>query len=605
MISRRIVLLCIIFQLWLSCRAINWNTEIFPMATMMTSLGNLIQPKPYNIQKSINHAKELYQNNEIDMDNADKLAVMIVFNYPLSIKGTHPRIGSLVCALNKIYQNIAPETPIDIYVWFNSTSIPFIPKWFLKTFPLLRIMPIDIDSWQLHEDEFSPFPQWTYGSTYSLNYHLMGHWRLTFAFDFIKHMNYQYMLQIDDDTFIIENINYNIVQKFSQNNLAYVYRNRLLQEEHVAVLGLAEIVKFWMVTRNYLHPQGPLYSHFRTNTLNNIENIDNIHSASWDRHIVGASFMLFDVDFWYCTAVQDFLELVYSTGAHLTQRWLEQGLINMIHLLFLSSEHVYVFPQLVAVHQKVCDASIFRLLECDRVVLPAVPVPIVDAVHIGSVDMGPGYSGSMPVLTLSGIDMPTASSTIDASSSRGSSSDSSSGSSSSTNSTIDSSSSSSTSSTIDASSISSSSVDNINTIEFLVLWQLHTVRENTEELTLFKWKYNTNLASCGADTAILNDYLQYKDTRDTLLILPHLWVQYKMDSKLNTLLSYNPIVINSLTAVAAEQCRIVLLQQLYDYIEFYTLSMGATSVYENRLQYMYDTILSQADRLFNAPFPLE
>lgn len=46
--------------------------------------------------------------------------------------------------------------------------------------------------------------------------------RLTFSLDFAKEMGYKYHLQFDDDAMLNSKIQYNIVDKFKENNYLMV-----------------------------------------------------------------------------------------------------------------------------------------------------------------------------------------------------------------------------------------------------------------------------------------------------------------------------------------------------------------------------------------------
>jgi hypothetical protein len=405
-------------------------------------------------------------------------------------------------------------------------------------------MPIDEQSWLLPEG-LSDMEQWTYGSIFSLNYHLMGRWRMTFAFDFVRAMGYEYMLQIDDDTFVIQPINFNIVQDFRNRRIAYAFRNRIIQEEAVVVLGLPELVKYWMVTRNYLAPAGPLFENMYSGDMNGL------HGEGWNRHIASASFMLFDVSFWFEPAVQNFLSLVYSTGGDLMQRWLEQEVINMLHLLFLPEERVHRFHQTSAVHYKARDPAVFQLLQCDpRVAGKTLSLNGLDDVAAaghGSVTAGavePTTSGAAGALTGAAAD-------------------------------------------------SSSSV---RTIQFLVLWEVHGVARDTEELALFRWRYDP--ARCGRDAALVNNYAQYLNAYarvdEILRIFPDKWFEYGMDDRLAVMMAD---VSEQDAQMDAQQCRESITEQLRRFVEFFCIGMGTE--HEARLQQICNGMWGSAQAYLN------
>jgi hypothetical protein len=368
----------------------------------------------------------------------------------------------------------------------------------------------------------------------------MGRWRMTFAFDFVRAMGYEYMLQIDDDTFVLQPINFNIVQDFRSRRIAYAIRNRIVREEAVVVLGLPELVKYWMVTRNYLTPAGPLFENVFSGDLSGV------NGEGWNRHIASASFMLFDVGFWFEPPVQNFLQLVYSTGGDLMQRWLEQEVINMIHLLFLPEERVHRFHQGIAVHYKARDPAVFQLLQCD----PGVPGKAL-SLH-GLEDVAALGKGSARTAEISADALTEADSSADGS---------------------------------------------VHTIQFLVLWEVHGVGQDTEELALFRWRYDP--ARCGQDAAEANNYKQYVSayTRgdEILRIFPNKWFEYGMDERLAAMMA--PESAEG-AQMDAQQCRDSITEQLRRFVEFFCIGMGTE--YETRLQQICNGMWNSAQAYLNA-----
>jgi hypothetical protein len=334
-----------------------------------TFLRGAFVESTYNVNVSVEVAMSRYPSLSFSA-NKDRLAVFVLFTYDLYPNGTHPRLPSLVCSLNALYANVGRANSLDVYMWMSATELPRLPSWFRDTFPEVMVMPIDPASWVVPRQAGPPESWACYAnSTASLNYHLMGRWRQTFAFDFVRAMGYEYMLQIDDDTFVLQPIDFNIVQDFRSRRIAFAHRDRVFVEKGVVTAGLPELVKYWMVTRNYLTPAGPLFENLNTG------NISGLGGEGWNRQIVSGNFMLFNVGFWFEPAVQDFLQLVHSTGSDVTMRWQEQAVVNMVRLLFLPAQQVHAFHQHQSLHQKVHDAGVFRLMGCDGVAATAPSEP--------------------------------------------------------------------------------------------------------------------------------------------------------------------------------------------------------------------------------------
>jgi hypothetical protein len=75
------------------------------------------------------------------------------------------------------------------------------------------------------------------------DYYIMGRWRLLFSFPFVKQMGYKYLLQVDDDTLVLDPIPFNIVDHFNSHNIAMGVRRQLHTEEKFVLVGLLEFTK--------------------------------------------------------------------------------------------------------------------------------------------------------------------------------------------------------------------------------------------------------------------------------------------------------------------------------------------------------------------------
>lgn len=172
------------------------------------------------------------------------LAVMIIFAFrlemPINLQ-MHRRLAYLHCALSKLFANVGRFTPIHVYLWVQESSIPYLPSWINEMFPEVIVVSIPPSSWMMPTDS-GDREKWNYGS-YHDDYFLMGRWRLTFAMSFVKSMGYEYILQMDDDTFFMDEIAFNIVSHFRDRNLVWGLRNRKFMEIPFITEGFAELTR--------------------------------------------------------------------------------------------------------------------------------------------------------------------------------------------------------------------------------------------------------------------------------------------------------------------------------------------------------------------------
>lgn len=277
-------------------------------------------------------------------DTSNTLAVMILFAFslemPLSLD-IAARLTYLHCSLYYVAKNLSPYTKAHVYIWVKATEISRLPEWMTSLPSNFMVLPIPESSWQA-VGVSSAKSSWNYGDSYPEDYFLMGRWRNTFQFSFVQRMGYEYMLQLDDDAFILDPIDLDIVSHFRKYEHRLGTRNTRLREVPSAVQGLAEFVRYWMVTRNMTTPAGELYK-----TLSPA-GIDGLNGVGWNKLIYCSCFMIFDINFWMQDIILDFMNLVLKTGSDIEQRWNDQGVQNMVKLLFIPNYNISLFSHLVA-----------------------------------------------------------------------------------------------------------------------------------------------------------------------------------------------------------------------------------------------------------------
>jgi hypothetical protein len=265
-------------------------------------------------------------NNQV-LDYKNRLAVMFVSSHGINANSTK----YLKCSLLKLQSNLLPTTPADIFLWIHSNSTYVIPKW-LSSLKNTYIMPIHNDVWNI--PSLSNDSTWVGRDAFELDYYLTGRWRLTFSLDFAHQMGYKYHLQLDDDTFMNSKIGYNFIHRMSSQNLKIAVPYQIWQDTPEMLAGLAELTRYWLYITKFT-PVGPLYEHLTP------KSITGLTTDSWDRKYHPGYFTIIDLDFWFGSDVQDFLVTVLRTGRDVEGKWQEQGVINMIRLLFIPQSQVF------------------------------------------------------------------------------------------------------------------------------------------------------------------------------------------------------------------------------------------------------------------------
>ena len=84
---------------------------------------------------------------------------------------------------------------------------------------------------------------WQHSQSFTEDYYLHGRWRLTFAMSFVSQLQYKYCMQMDDDTFLMNAIDFNIVTYFNEHDIKMGVRRRYIVEKEAILSGLPEFTK--------------------------------------------------------------------------------------------------------------------------------------------------------------------------------------------------------------------------------------------------------------------------------------------------------------------------------------------------------------------------
>lgn len=489
----------------------------------MAWMRGMRAPSLYNVSTyAATHAASF---NVESLHNKGKLAVMVPFPY-IPRSGQKGLLDTLHCTLRKLLKHVVHTTESEIFLFVNEFELSKMAEWLAARFPGVHVLPIVKESWHT-----SSFSNWTV-SPYTadpplVDPYLLSKWKLSFAPDLAKELGFKYMMIVDADAMVMNNLDFHIVKQFTAQRTAMGYRNKTYKANEKNIAGLAELAKFWMINRNILTPPGPLYEHF---TPGDIFHID---TASWDLHIFQDAFVIISVDFWHEEPVQNFLHLVFTSGGELLRTWKSESVYTMVRLLFLQDQHVHAFHQNTVLHDAIADSRLYKYLEC-TVVEDDDYAAI--AAHIAET-ASTTYSKSSDELGATTATGNTG--------------------------------------------VSNTAVPVPHTLiaELPIMLQSVGVEvlppaERLRELFLFHWEFSAN--SCGADTAVVNNYTQYAVEAEVKYLRANLWWhKHRVDAQLDLLA--NDIYKNFVHSteqyaeniIPREVCKGILLQQLEAYVRFF------------------------------------
>lgn len=281
---------------------------------------------------------------------ADRLAVMVVFTSGFEEAAVARRLR---CSLLLLQRNLGGSTPIDIYVWLPSGSPP-APVW-LSEAANTHVLNIPPAAWRLPAG-LRNSSTWAMPET-SLDYRLMGQWRLGFSFWFARARGHEYLLQADDDTFLHTRLSFDVVSRFRARGVWVANRALRLHEVREVTAGLPELAAHWLASRK-TQPTGPLWAHCSP------PNSSGLHTApwdprpgerqppGWDAQSLAGHFTIFSLEWWFSPPVQDFLGLVWRSNGVVEERWNELGPQSMLRHLLCPDKRFYVFEGVLVVHKK-------------------------------------------------------------------------------------------------------------------------------------------------------------------------------------------------------------------------------------------------------------
>ena len=189
---------------------------------------------------------------------------------------------------------------------------------------------------------------WQGRSEFEIDYYLTGRWRLTFSLEFAKKMGYEYMLNIDDDTILTEPVQYNLYNRAKSDNLKLAVLAKAKGQNLQYTDGLVDMTKQWLLNNNYTI-KGNFLEQFGDNK---IKDISSLNTSAWNREYYAGYFTLISVDWWFDPDVQNYLYTVLHSGKDIKHRWLEQGVLNMMRLIFVPNEEFLAIDDIFYSHTR-------------------------------------------------------------------------------------------------------------------------------------------------------------------------------------------------------------------------------------------------------------
>lgn len=147
--------------------------------------------------------------------------------------------------------------------------------------------------------------------------------------------DYKYYWRLDTDSFILDDIDYDVFDFMEKNQLVYGYIH-IMEEEPEVIVGLWEATVEYM-NKNYIQPQ--FLDKF-------------IRNGEWDKSYYYTNFEISNLDFWRSQEYMDYFDFLDHKGGIYKYRWGDAP----IHLLGVSmlvpEEKVHKFSDIPYQHQQ-------------------------------------------------------------------------------------------------------------------------------------------------------------------------------------------------------------------------------------------------------------
>jgi len=148
--------------------------------------------------------------------------------------------------LNNLYNFYLCKYPTDVVIFhetgFSQNNKKIINNLLPKTNIIFKQIEFSIPNIVSNDENFKP--KWTetyWGPEKCISYGGMCTFFTRDIFNYLNEMGYEYYARLDDDSYILNSINYNIFEYMKNNNLIYGYVIKMLEAPHV-VNGLFNFI---------------------------------------------------------------------------------------------------------------------------------------------------------------------------------------------------------------------------------------------------------------------------------------------------------------------------------------------------------------------------
>lgn len=160
-------------------------------------------------------------------------------------------------------------------------------------------------------------------------------WFALHIWSFMAEAGYEWVMRLDEDSFIHSHIPYDLVEFMEGRGLQYAYRVDTHEDKHYAV-GFQQIVRSHLAMFFRDPYPSALLSHCTPPSLEGL-------SQDWNHFTFYNNFFLTNVSLWHRPNVRRFLEHVDRMGGIYTHRWGDAPIQTAAVQMFVPGEQVHKF----------------------------------------------------------------------------------------------------------------------------------------------------------------------------------------------------------------------------------------------------------------------
>ncbi|GIM13600.1 hypothetical protein Vretimale_16671 [Volvox reticuliferus] len=202
------------------------------------------------LQRWLHRTRKLTQDRGEGGDmtsNSEKLAVIVLLT-DLDRKD-RDRLDMLRTSLDLCFRNLFSTTPGNFYVFTFEDQISNVVQRLGELMqPNVAVLPVQNISWTVPQ---MAADRGRWHSFHNANYRLMGDWRLAFMPHFARKMGHRYVMQLDDDSYILGPVGTNLVELFDRHGYLLAARNAQ-RDPPIVTWGLPELARFYLVTNKVM-----------------------------------------------------------------------------------------------------------------------------------------------------------------------------------------------------------------------------------------------------------------------------------------------------------------------------------------------------------------